>query len=70
MKKALLLTVLISFIFSGYLMAQDTPIFPKGKVATVDNHTGSVWLSELSKSDDVFDFSHFFGELMSVRPTR
>jgi hypothetical protein len=51
------LTVLLSFAFSGHLMAQEAPIFPKGKVATVDNHTGTVWLSELSKSDDVFDFN-------------
>jgi mannose-6-phosphate isomerase-like protein (cupin superfamily) len=38
------------------LSAQESP-FPKGKVATVDNHTGTVWLSELSKADDVFDFN-------------
>ena len=57
MKKALFLTVLLSFALSGQLMAQESPIFPKGKVATVDNHTGTVWLSELSKSDDVFDFN-------------
>ena len=57
MKKALFLTVLLSLAFAGHLMAQEQPIFPKGKVATVDNHTGTVWLSELSKSDDVFDFN-------------
>jgi len=57
LKEALYLTVLLSFAFSGQLMAQESPIFPKGKVATVDNHTGTVWLSELSKSDDVFDFN-------------
>ncbi len=57
MKKALHLTTCLLFAFSIQLMAQDSSIFPKGKVATVDNHTGTVWLTELSKSDDVFDFS-------------
>jgi 4-carboxymuconolactone decarboxylase len=57
MKKALYLTVLLSLALSAQLMAQESPIFPKGKVATVDNHTGTVWLNELSKSDDVFDFN-------------
>jgi hypothetical protein len=37
MKKALYLTVLLLFGFSGQLMAQESPIFPKGKVATVSN---------------------------------
>lgn len=57
MKKALYLAIVLSFAFSAQLMAQDSPIFPKGNVATVDNHTGTVWLNELSKSDDVFDFN-------------
>lgn len=57
MKKALHVTAWLLFAFSAQLMAQDSPIFPKGKVATVDNHTGTVWLSELSKSDEVFDFN-------------
>jgi len=54
--KALFVTVLLSFAFSAQLSAQESPS-PKGKVATVDNHTGNVWLSELSKADDVFDFN-------------
>lgn len=57
MKKALYLTVFVSFAFACQLMAQESSIFPKGKVATVDNHTGTVWLAELSKSDEVFDFN-------------
>jgi len=36
--------------------AQDS-IFPKGEVATVDNHTGTVWLNELSASDSTFSYS-------------
>lgn len=57
MKKALHFTAWLLCAFSAQLMAQDSPIFPKGKVATVDNHTGTVWLTELSKADDVFDFN-------------
>jgi quercetin dioxygenase-like cupin family protein len=57
MKKALRLTAWLLFAFSLPLVAQDSGVFPKGKVATVDNHTGTVWLTELSKSDEVFDFN-------------
>lgn len=57
MKKALHLTAWLLFAFSAQLMAQETSIFPKGKVATVDNHTGTVWLTELSKADEVFEFN-------------
>ena len=56
MKKALFLTVLWSFAFSAQLIAQESPAFPKGQVSTVDNHTGTVWLSLLSKPDDAFEF--------------
>lgn len=37
--------------------AQQAPIFPKGEIATVDNHTGTVWLNELSAADSVFTYS-------------
>ncbi|NML65985.1 cupin domain-containing protein [Hymenobacter sp. RP-2-7] len=37
--------------------AQEAPIFPKGEVATTDNHTGTVWLKELSAPDNVFTYS-------------
>jgi quercetin dioxygenase-like cupin family protein len=37
--------------------AQQTAIFPKGEIATVDNHTGTVWLKELSEADSVFAYS-------------
>ncbi|RZK97640.1 MAG: cupin domain-containing protein [Hymenobacter sp.] len=38
-------------------VAQDAAIFPKGEIATVDNHTGTVWLKELSAPDSVFSYS-------------
>jgi quercetin dioxygenase-like cupin family protein len=56
-KKTLYLTVLFSFVFSTFALAQEAPIFPKGEIATVNNHTGTVWLNELSKADDTFDFN-------------
>lgn len=37
--------------------AQEAAIFPRGAVATVDNHTGTVWLRELSEPDSVFRYS-------------
>ena len=36
--------------------AQQAPVFPKGEIATVDNHTGTVWLNELSAPDSVFTY--------------
>ena len=42
---------------SGSAAAQKASIFPKGEIATVDNHTGTVWLKELSKADSVFTYS-------------
>ena len=70
MTKALFVTVLLSFAFSAQLSAQESPS-PKGKVATVDNHAGNVWLSELSKAHDVFDFkvAHATFALAARSPT-
>jgi quercetin dioxygenase-like cupin family protein len=31
------------------------PIFPKGELSTVKNHTGDIWLNELSVGDSTFD---------------
>lgn len=56
MRKVLHLTAWLLFAFSVQVAAQESPTFPKGQVATVDNHTGTVWLSLLSKPDDVFQF--------------
>lgn len=50
-----------SIIFSGALCihaaAQDASIFPKGEVSNTDNHTGTVWLSELNHVDSIFNLS-------------
>jgi quercetin dioxygenase-like cupin family protein len=50
-------TFLVLFALSVPAAAQKAAIFPKGEIATVDNHTGTVWLKELSESDSVFTYS-------------
>jgi quercetin dioxygenase-like cupin family protein len=53
MKKVLYLMI----ILSSRAVAQEATIFSKGEIATVDNHTGTVWLNELSKPDSVLNYS-------------
>jgi quercetin dioxygenase-like cupin family protein len=38
-------------------MGQETSIFPKGEISNTDNHTGTIWLNELSVGDSVFNNS-------------
>jgi len=58
MKKAYYLT---SLLFAALCMqkisAQDVSIFPKGEISNTDNHTGTIWLNELSVPDTVFNYS-------------
>lgn len=54
MKKRILILIIVS-AFMIHVSAQDTPIFPKGEIATVNNHTGTVWLKELNVADSVID---------------
>lgn len=35
----------------------QSPIFPKGEISTTNNHTGTVWLTELNKADTVIDIN-------------
>ena len=42
---------------SSNILAQDTSIFPKGEISTTDNHTGKIWLNELSKPDSILNYS-------------
>jgi len=46
--------VSLLFIFQCRARAAD-PIFPKGELSTVKNHTGNIWLKELSAGDSTFD---------------
>ncbi|HEY1056926.1 MAG TPA: DUF4440 domain-containing protein [Emticicia sp.] len=59
MKKLLYLTLILSAIFTK-TVAQETSIFPKGEISTTDNHTGTVWLKELSEADNNFNYSLAF----------
>lgn len=34
--------------------AQESSVFPKGEISKTDNHTGTVWLHELSTPDSIF----------------
>jgi len=38
--------------FASY--SQETSIFPRGEISKADNHTGTVWLQELSVPDSIF----------------
>jgi quercetin dioxygenase-like cupin family protein len=57
MKRFLFCTLLIATISASQVQAQDNSIFKKGEIATVDNHTGTVWLRELSEPDTIFNYS-------------
>jgi len=57
MKKTIFLTIILFALTTTKTLAQETSIFPKGEIATIDNHTGTIWLNELSKPDSTFNFS-------------
>ena len=57
MKKLLYTMILFSAAFFSKAVAQDASLFPKGEISTTDNHTGTIWLNELSKPDSVLNYS-------------
>lgn len=57
MKKVLYAMILFSAAFCSKAVAQDAAIFPKGELSTTDNHTGNIWLNELSKPDSILNYS-------------
>ncbi|SEO13367.1 cupin domain-containing protein [Mucilaginibacter sp. OK283] len=57
MKKVLLITCALFTGLITRVAAQTSPIFPKGEIATVNNHTGTVWLTELNKADSTIDIN-------------
>jgi quercetin dioxygenase-like cupin family protein len=57
MQRRLLFAILLSAALSIRAAAQDSPIFPKGEISNADNHTGTVWLTELNQPDSIFNFS-------------
>jgi 4-carboxymuconolactone decarboxylase len=56
MKPAIFIILLLT-ILSIRLVAQVDLVFPKGEIATADNHTGTVWLKELNEPDSIFILS-------------
>lgn len=60
MKKIVCLLILFSVAFTAHVSAQDSSIFPKGNISTTNNHTGTVWLTELSEADSLFNYSIAF----------
>jgi quercetin dioxygenase-like cupin family protein len=57
MMKKVLYFFLLSVALSTRVSAQDVAIFPKGEISATDNHTGTIWLSELSKPDSMLNYS-------------
>jgi len=56
MKKIFFLALITcTLAISGFGQAAD--LFPKGEVSATDNHTGIIWLNELSKPDSVLNYS-------------
>jgi quercetin dioxygenase-like cupin family protein len=52
--KQVLLTILLCASLTIHARAQNSSIFPKGEISNTNNHTGSIWLNELSVGDSVF----------------
>ena len=57
MKKVLCVVILISAVFYSKAVAQDASAFPKGELSATDNHTGNIWLNELTKPDSILNYS-------------
>jgi quercetin dioxygenase-like cupin family protein len=57
MKKIAFFSIVLLALTSTKLLAQEETIFPKGEISTTDNHTGTIWLNELSKPDPIFNYS-------------
>ena len=56
MKKVLYVMIFFAALYSK-AMAQENAAFPKGEISTTDNHTGTIWLNEISKPDSILNFS-------------
>jgi 4-carboxymuconolactone decarboxylase len=54
--KPAIYSLLLFIALSTQAVAQDPPIFPKGEISNADNHTGTVWLTELSAADSTFNY--------------
>lgn len=57
MKKQIQLFLFISLALFTKIQAQEVSLFSKGEISTTDNHTGTVWLKELSVADSLSNCS-------------
>lgn len=55
MKKTTYCALVLSLFLCTQLSAQETSLFSKGEVSGTNNHTGTVWLKELNRSDSAID---------------
>jgi quercetin dioxygenase-like cupin family protein len=54
----LIVAFALGLVFSCSSRAQTgDAIFPKGELSTTKNHTGNVWLKELSTGDSTFEYA-------------
>jgi len=56
MKQVLYFAILLCTTLSTQVLAQETPIFPKGEKSPNVHHVGNVWLQELNVADSVFTY--------------
>jgi len=57
MKKRIYAIMLATAALWNHAAAQESLPFPKGEISTTDNHTGTVWLSELAMPDSLLNIS-------------
>lgn len=55
--KSYFFAALLSVALSNQIFSQESSIFPKGEISATDNHTGTVWLNELSEADNIFNYN-------------
>jgi 4-carboxymuconolactone decarboxylase len=55
--KKLFLLIIVTYGIAINGSAQTTELFPKGEISAADNHTGTIWLNELSRPDSILNYS-------------
>lgn len=59
-RKAIYMVAIFSALLLNRAVAQNDSTFEKGEISRADNHTGTIWLNELSRPDSVFNYSIAF----------
>jgi len=55
--KQIICTILLLAALATRAVAQDASTFSKGEISATDNHTGTIWLNELSNPDSILNYS-------------